>query len=212
MLGSLQGWPTGAALTRAYTRPTPTKSLIEEYSLQRSFPPPHVAKSGATWGFPFFVDPFIQNVLSLKPCVQILSRFHRLIPRVENFKTRSDIDRFWRTFCSQKKTDEKAEPGALVFPFRKEARPCLSRNHNGASHGSKTMPLAKGKKQKTHFFFVSERHGCASPESTTVPLAEGKKNRKRGFLFPRGTTVPLMKAQPCLSRKQNRASREREKK
>ena len=42
------------------------------------------------------------------------------------------------------------------FPFPKEARPCLSQNHNRASRGSKTMTLMEGKKQKTRFFRFRE--------------------------------------------------------
>ena len=44
-----------------------------------------------------------------------------------------------------------------------------------------------------------------------MTLAKGK-NRKRGFFsFSRGMAVTLAKAKPCLSRKQNRDSRERKK-
>ena len=83
-----------------------------------------------------------------------------------------------------KKPGEKTEPGARFFPFPKEARPCLSRNHIRASRGSKTVTLVKR-----------------------------KKNRKRVFsLFERGTPVRLAKSQPCFSWKQNRDSRGKKKK
>ena len=42
-----------------------------------------------------------------------------------------------------------------VFCFSvrdREARACLSRKHNRASSGSKTIPIAEGKKQKMRFF------------------------------------------------------------
>ena len=92
------------------------------------------------------------------------------------------------------------------FPFR-EARPWLSRKHNRASRGSKTVTPAKEKKTENAFCFsLSERHGRDSHKSTTVPLAEEKpwlsqkkKNRKRVFFRFR-------KARPWLSIKHNRAS------
>ena len=56
-----------------------------------------------------------------------------------------------------KKPDEKTKPGARFFSFLKEARPCLSRNHNRTSRGSKTVTLMEGKKQKTRFFFREAR-------------------------------------------------------
>ena len=82
--------------------PIRPKSLIKEYSLQRTLHFPrsrqvaHMQRATCRnlGVFPFFVDPFIQNVLSLKPCVQISNRFHHWIPRVEIFKTRSHVDRF----------------------------------------------------------------------------------------------------------------------
>ena len=86
---------------------------------------------------------------------------------------------FDEIFFHEKKPDEKSrakkpdrEHG--FFPFPKEARPCLSRNHNRASRGSKTVTLVKGKKQKTHFFPFRKRHARNSRESTTVPLAKAK--------------------------------------
>ena len=98
--------------------------------------------------FPFFVDPFIHNVLSLKPCVQISNRFHRWIPRVEIFKTRSHVDRFWQTFFTKKPNREHG-----FFPFPKEACPCLSRNHNHAYRGSKTATLAEKKRKRVFYRF-----------------------------------------------------------
>ena len=81
---------------------------------------------------------------------------------------------FFHEKTGRKKSGEKTEPGARFFPFPKEARPCLSRNHNRASRGSKTVTLAEEKKIKNAFFSVSERHGRDSRESTTVPLAKAK--------------------------------------
>lgn len=136
--------------------------------------------------FPFFVDPFIQNVLSLKPCVQISNRFHHWIPRSRSSKLDPMLIGFDELFFFIKKTrrkkpDEKTELGARFFPFRKR--------HARASRGSKTMPLAEAK-----------------------PCLSRKKKKHIFFPFPRGTAVPLAKAKPCLSRKQNRASRGRKKK
>ena len=130
------------------------------------------------------------------------------------------------------KTGPKNEQGARFFSFPKEARPCLSLNHNCASRGSKIVPLAK-KRENTFFpflrgtavtlekaqpyvsrneknknaFFLSERHGRDSHESTTVPLTEAKpwllrKEKNRERVFFR-----FREAQPWLSRKHNRVSR-----
>ena len=52
-----------------------------------------------------------------------------------------------------KKPDEKTELGARFFSFPKDARPCLSRNHNRTSRGSKTVTLVEGKKTENAFFF-----------------------------------------------------------
>ena len=69
------------------------------------------------------------------------------------------------------------------FSVFQEAQPCLSRKHNRASRGSKTVTLAKEKKQKTCFVFP----------------------------FLRGTAVTLAKVKTCLSLKQNRDSCESKK-
>ena len=114
--------------------------------------------------FPFFVDSFIQNVLSFKPCVQISNRFHHWIPRVEIFKTRSHVDRFWRTFFHEKpdkKTGRKNWTGSMVFfPFRKR--------HDRDSRESTTVPLAEAKpwlswkkKQIENAYFFPFREGTA---------------------------------------------------
>jgi hypothetical protein len=112
------------------------------------------------------------------------------------------------------KIKRKTEPGAQFFSFTKEAWLCLSRNHNRASRGSKTVPLVEGKKKKTCFFSVFERHARASRESTTVHLAEAKpclsrkEKKTENTFFPvsrasrKSTTVPLAEAKPCLSRKE----------
>ena len=175
----LAGGPSGRKCTPYMC----VKSLIKEYSLQRIL---HFPRSQQVTHmqrvicrnlgvFPFFVDPFIQNVLSLKPCVQISNRFHRWIPRVEIFKTRSHVDRFWRTFFFTKKTGWKNRIGSMVFfPFRKR--------HGRDSRESTTVSLAKAKpwlsrkkkRQKTRIFSLFERHGRDFRESTTVPLAEAK--------------------------------------
>ena len=106
--------------------------------------------------------------------------FEACVSGVDIFETRSHVDRFWRTSFHKKWTKIPNREHDF-FPFPKEARPCLSRNHNRASRGSKTLTLVEGKKQKTRF-----------------------------FPFPRGTAVTLAKAQPWLSRKQNRDSHKRE--
>ena len=141
-----------------------------------------------------------------------LKPFHRWIPRVETFKTRFHVDRFWRTFfhekTRQKNRAKKPNREHGFFPFRKR--------HARASREITTVTLVEAKpwlswkeKNKNAFFSVSERHGHDSRESTTVPLAEAKpwlsrkkKNRKRVFFpFSRGTAVTLAKTQPFLSRK-----------
>ena len=126
-------------------------------------------------GFLFFVDLFIQNVnrASKSRTVFIVgflaSRFSKLDPMLIGFD-----ELFFSRKNRTKKPGEKTEPGARFFSFPKEARPCLSRNHNCASRGSKTVTLVEGKKTENAFFSVSERHGRDSRESTTVPLAEAK--------------------------------------
>ena len=143
-----------------------------------------------------------------------MNRFHHWISHIEIFKTRSHVDRFWRTFFSQKKglkkPGEKTEPGARFFPFPKDARPCLSRNHNYDSRESKTVTLAKEKKTENAFCFfpfreaqpwLSRKHNRASRRSKTVTLAKEKKQKTRFFRF--------RKARSWLSLKHNRASRER---
>lgn len=94
-------------------------------------------------------------------------------------------------------------------PFPKEARPCLSRNHNRASCGSKIVTLTKGKKKRKRvFFLIPRRHGRDSHESTTVPLASKTvtltKEKKHVFSVSErhgrdsreSTPVPLAEAKP----------------
>ena len=74
----------------------------------------------------FFVDPFIQNVLSLKSCVQISNRFHHWIARVESFKLDPTLTCF-DEFYFLRKNIRKTKAGALFF----------------LSERGKTMPLAE---------------------------------------------------------------------
>ena len=80
----------------------------------------------------FFIDSFIQNVLSIKQCIQISNHFHRWIPCVEIFKTRSHVDRFDELFFTKKPNRKH-----VFFPFRK--------NHARVSHEITTVPLAEEK-------------------------------------------------------------------
>ena len=136
--------------------------------------------------FPFSVDSFIQNVLSLKQCVQISNRFHRWIPRVEIFKTRSHIDRFWQSFFHEKNRTKNGSTG--FFLFRKR--------HARASHEMTTVPLMKAKpwlswkekKQKMHFFhfrvawpWLSRKQKHASRGNKTVTLVKEEKMHFHGF-------------------------------
>ena len=98
--------------------------------------------------FPFLVDPFIQNVLSLKLCVKISNRFRRWISRVEIFN--HEI--------------EKETESTFFFHFRGGTAVTLT----------KAQPCLLRKEKENAFFFVSERYGRDSRENTTVPLTEVK--------------------------------------
>ena len=152
--------------------------------------------------FLFWVDSFIQNILSLKPLVQISYRFHHWIPRIEIFKTRSHVDRFRRTFFSRKNRMKKPTREHGFFRFPKEAHPCLSRKHNRPSRGSKTVPLAEKKIENT-FFSFPRGTAMTLAKSTTMPPAKAKSwlsRKKRKLVF----SFFLREARSCLSHKKKK--------
>jgi hypothetical protein len=127
----------------------------------------------------FFVDPYIQNVLSLKPFVPILNRFHRWIPRIEILKLDLMLLGFDAFFCHEK-TGLKNHTGSTFFS--------LSERHGRASRES----------QKNAFFVtvmpLVEANPCLSPKQNYAYHGMIKRKKTCVFSFPRGTAVPLTEA------------------